>query len=174
MSSARTPSAVGREALESSSPGFQPSAIPSQLPTRFRTGVMAAPHTTKPIKKARCRCDTGLLEPYSRKLRPSVTSAGDAGVYFLREMFLAGRNIPHRCYLGSNLAVSESLTSGCRKGLLMFRAVVVANDTSCLCLLDAGRHQWVHNIFKKRFDKVFAQNPLYIVRDLVNSPDSST
>ena len=35
---ARTLSAVGREALESSSPGFQPSAIPSQLPTRHRTG----------------------------------------------------------------------------------------------------------------------------------------
>ena len=33
-----TLSAVGREALESSSPGFQPSAIPSQLPTRHRTG----------------------------------------------------------------------------------------------------------------------------------------
>lgn len=45
-SSARTPSAVGREALESSSPGFQPSAMPSQLPTRHRTGSCGRTHTT--------------------------------------------------------------------------------------------------------------------------------
>ena len=58
-------SAVGREALESSSPGFQPSAIPSQLPTRHRTGTCGRTHIIKPTKKARCRCDTGLLKPVS-------------------------------------------------------------------------------------------------------------
>jgi hypothetical protein len=47
--SARTLIAVGREALESSSPGLQPSAIPSQLParlsltTRKKPGVVVTP-----------------------------------------------------------------------------------------------------------------------------------
>ena len=45
---------VGREALESSSPGFQPGANPSQLPT------LDFPQLLNPNpKKARCRCDTG-------------------------------------------------------------------------------------------------------------------
>lgn len=43
---ARRAHAVGRAVLESASPGFQPGARPSQLPT--------------PTKKARCHCGTGL------------------------------------------------------------------------------------------------------------------
>jgi hypothetical protein len=43
LPSARTPSAVGREALESSSPGFQPSAKPSQLPTQISCSVLRLP-----------------------------------------------------------------------------------------------------------------------------------
>jgi hypothetical protein len=48
-SQVRTDSAVGREALESSSPGLQPSAIPSQLPAhvsltiRKKPGVVVTP-----------------------------------------------------------------------------------------------------------------------------------
>jgi hypothetical protein len=59
---ARTPTTVGREALESSSPGFQPSAIPSQLPTQRH--AVAAPRRRN--KKARCPCDTGPVEPVVR------------------------------------------------------------------------------------------------------------
>ena len=40
-----------REALDSSSSGFQPSAMPSQLPTRHRCVVVAAPHITSQVKK---------------------------------------------------------------------------------------------------------------------------
>ena len=40
-----------REALDSSSSGFRPSAMPSQLPTRHRSVVVAAPHITSQIKK---------------------------------------------------------------------------------------------------------------------------
>jgi hypothetical protein len=46
---ARTFHAVGRAVLESASPGLQPGATPSQLPTHQQA-----------IKKARCPCDTGL------------------------------------------------------------------------------------------------------------------
>ena len=67
----RNPSCSGAwrflsEVLEPSSPGLQPSAIPSQLPA--------------PTKKARCRCDTGLFG-CSRCGRPGVTSAEDARAY---------------------------------------------------------------------------------------------
>jgi hypothetical protein len=49
---------VGREALESSSPGFQPGAKPSQLPTPIcRKNVLLIPNETN--KKARSCCDFG-------------------------------------------------------------------------------------------------------------------
>ena len=50
---ARTVHAVDWEALESSSPGLQPGARPSQLPVR----LVVLDESTK---KARCRDDTGL------------------------------------------------------------------------------------------------------------------
>ncbi len=60
---ARTFHAVGRAVLESASPGFQPGAIPSQLPTQ--------------TKKAWCRRDTRLWVFFGKKVRPDVTSARD-------------------------------------------------------------------------------------------------
>ena len=55
---ARTASAVGREALESSSPGFQPSAMPSQLPTQHFVSIekqlrRSSPHPALSRKEAR-------------------------------------------------------------------------------------------------------------------------
>ena len=63
--SART---AGREALESSSPGFQPSATPSQLPTRI-------------MDQARKKPDVAVTPGFERApfgLGPSVNSAADA------------------------------------------------------------------------------------------------
>lgn len=67
---------MGREALESSSPGFQPSAKPSQLPTQISCCVL--PATVRPTKKAQCRCDTGLWQPADLKAKRHKRS-GSAG-----------------------------------------------------------------------------------------------
>ena len=59
---------VDQGAIESPSPGFQPGAIPSQLPVRSRFGVRKKPVVV---------CDTG-LERFFRADRPGVTSANAA------------------------------------------------------------------------------------------------
>jgi len=72
-------------------------------------------------------------------LQPSVTSAGDAGVYSLRESCssarrnrLAARNNPHLCVLGSNWAVNATLKSERYKGLLSL-VPPCWHRTLCLC-----------------------------------------
>lgn len=66
---ARTASAVGREALESSSPGFQPSAIPSQLPTQchFVCRIALPPHCVpSATKKPAVLVTPGFSKPVVR------------------------------------------------------------------------------------------------------------
>ena len=87
----------------------------------------------------------------------------DAGVYSLREMFLAVRNIPHRYYLGSNLAVSESLKSESQKELLVFHAAMLS---ATFCLLDAGHARMVHADFGFFLPRCCRANPFSSGRTL--------
>lgn len=64
--SARTLTSVGREALESSSPGFQPSATPSQLPTQLSI-LLSATTATRRNKKGPMSRDTRPLNAFVRR-----------------------------------------------------------------------------------------------------------
>jgi hypothetical protein len=80
---ARTPIAVGREALESSSPGFQPSAMPSQLPTQFGCGTLPGRKLCTGQQKKPDVLVTPSFGSQSDHFRSSVTSAKDAAGYFV-------------------------------------------------------------------------------------------
>jgi hypothetical protein len=105
LPSARTLSAVGREALESSSPGFQPSAKPSQLPTQRH--VVVAPIALAQ-QKTRCPCDTGPWRACRPSMRPSVTSAFDARRYYPRAWIPAAGNNSRICILEWDFVVNVS------------------------------------------------------------------
>ena len=110
---ARTLSAVGREALESSSAAFQATAKPSQLPTQsFVAGFPPSADKKSPMS-LRHRAFISRQTVF----RPSVTSAKDAAGYFVGTAAyphwgrtrLCPRNNPPLCILGSNLVVKTSL-----------------------------------------------------------------
>jgi hypothetical protein len=94
MLSARTLSAVGREALESSSPGFQPSAIPSQLPTRHQTVVVAAPHITSQIKKPGVLVTPGFRAYLVQFAAERHKRKGCGGIFPARPLFLSAEEQP--------------------------------------------------------------------------------
>ena len=88
---ARTLSAVGREALESSSAAFQATAKPSQLPTHlFVAWFPPLLPCFRSTKKARCPCDTGLLSA----VRPFFGQGSQA--QGMRQIILSERIISPR------------------------------------------------------------------------------
>ena len=108
---------MGREALESSSAAFQATAKPSQLPTHDSLLVSPPPPPRQANKKSPMSLRHRAFISRQTVIRPRVTSAKDAAGYFvgasaypaLRKTWLAPRNNPPLCILGSNLVVKTSL-----------------------------------------------------------------
>jgi hypothetical protein len=142
---------VGREALESSSPGFQPGATPSQLPTQFMNNG-GAPH--RPTKKPGV-FDTGpwIVSPEEWA---SVTSAMDARRYSHLAIFVAGRNNPRTCVLGLNWAAKMPLKDSLPTCDFRCRQPRGTKPRDLSSRLDATRRPLVHGdseIFGRRDGK---------------------